>query len=290
MVDTALLVTAGYGTRMYPLSRVIPKELLPIFIRIGDSVKPIPILQFIIYLMYRSGVREYYIVTNARKARLIKTLLSRDIPYTDILWGIGKYELVEDILEFGRILDDINTTIIFQDRPLGFGDAISRADRYIDKPFILSACDDLIIDTITPFKSIKRLIDTFKSYNVDGVFYTLKVGDPRQYGIIEVSEVSKGLYRVNKIIEKPKIPTSNLIIIALYVFKPIIFEVMNILKSTRGIYWEHTDTMQYMIDLGYRIYALEKSENEVRIDFGRPEAYLESINGVLKVTYTASNF
>ena len=100
-----------------------------------------------------------------------------------------------------------------------------------------------------------------------------KVKDPRKYGVIDGKKVESNLYQVMRIEEKPSSPSSNLAAIAIYAFSPKIYNAIE--KTHPDVHNEIqlTNAIQYLINEGCAIYALEVEKGEERIDIGTPDSY-----------------
>ncbi len=132
-----------------------------------------------------------------------------------------------------------NITYIVQEHPLGLAHAVKVAQPFLgDAPFIMYLGDNLIQDSLNSF------LDAFKTQHLDGLMLLSSVPNPTAFGVAEVDE--KG--RVLKLVEKPKIPPSNLALVGVYFFSPTIHEaIASIQPSPRGEL-EITDAIQELID------------------------------------------
>lgn len=272
MIEEVIIPAAGYGTRVSPASRAVPKELFPIPI-IGWDGKTylVPALQIIIENLYQAGFRRYYIVVNNYKKRVVKGYLEPDYSYLKTLHNSGKITETNLLREFYGILENIEIHYVMQERALGVGDAVYRCRKYINKDFMIHMGDDFIVNQENQYK---YLVENYEKLNADAIVMVQRVRDPRQYGIVEGKD--KGNYIiVEKIIEKPKAEAPKYAIIGIYCIKPVIFEIMENLSSKGG--WELTDAVQNMVDRGYKVYALKAKEDAVRIDIGRVDTYLDTM-------------
>ena len=84
------------------------------------------------------------------------------------------------------------------------------------------------------------------------------------------------------LIEKPKNPPTNLAIIAIYIFKPIIYDAINLLKPGVNNETQLTDAIQKLLDDGEKVFAVELNKDEKRIDIGNPYSYSEAFNIKIK--------
>ncbi len=273
-VDAAVIPVAGLGTRMLPMTKALPKELLPLPAKYRDNTVLIPILHLIFLKLYEAGIRKYILVISRNKES-IKNYFSIDYDYLTFLRSKGNRELETEILEeFYNLLEDIDLITIYQEEPRGFGDAVFRAKNYIDGNFIIHPGDDYIID-IGDTNYILDLYRFWRKFNADISFYVEEVEDPRHYGVITGYEITDGIYHVSDLMEKPDIPPTNLAITAIYIAtKDLLDEMEMIDKEKRG--WELIDAVKNLLMRNYKVIAI-KIDNELRIDVGRPVEYIKSI-------------
>ncbi|ARM76963.1 glucose-1-phosphate thymidylyltransferase [Acidianus manzaensis] len=169
-------------------------------------------------------------------------------------------EGIENIL---KDYPGVNITFIDQPDPKGLAHAVMTAEDFLDEPFVMHLGDNLLRDGISDF------VKAFNETNADAVIGVTEVKDPRQYGVV-VLEGGK----VKKLIEKPKEPPSNLALVGVYVFSPIIHEYVKKLKpSWRGEY-EITDAIQLMVNDGKRVEVVHVKGWWK--DTGKPEDLLEA--------------
>ena len=163
-----------------------------------------------------------------------------------------------------------------QDKPLGFGDAVKRVEKFIGKEdFILQAGD---VSIISRYKHpILRLIDTAKKYpDASAILVCKKVKDAKGYGIIQIKNSSSQVYFVQGVEEKPVRPKSNIGILALYYFKPEIFHSLKKTKPGKNNELQLTDAIQQMINDGKKVLAISLTKDDVEIDVGTVESYRDA--------------
>ena len=105
-----------------------------------------------------------------------------------------------------------------------------------------------------------------------------EIDDPRQYGIIEAKEIEKRIYRVKAAVEKPEKPPTNLAIMPIYIFHPVVFKALEKTTPDKGEEVQLTDAIQKLIEWDLNVYAVQLSPDEVRLDIGSPETYWEALN------------
>ena len=127
----------------------------------------------------------------------------------------------------------------------------------------------------------RRMIKVFESYDADAVFLVEEVEDPRKYGVIRGNEVEPDVFEVKEVIEKPREAPSNLAVIALYIFKPIIYKAIEKVKPDDSGEVQLTDAINILLSWQYKVYALNLKGEERRIDIGTPETYLRTLKNLL---------
>jgi len=134
-------------------------------------------------------------------------------------------------------------TYIPQEAPLGLAHAVLISEAFLGaEPFVMYLGDNLLKEGIAPF------VRAFEQSAPDALILLQKVKDPGEYGIAELQDG-----RVVQLVEKPAEPKSDLALVGVYLFTPVVFEsVKAIAPSARGEL-EITDAIQHMIDRGLRV-------------------------------------
>ena len=272
----AVIPAAGLGTRLLPVTKEQPKEMLPIFERAKDgSLIVKPFLQVVFEKIYGSGVRDFCFVVGRGK-RSIEDHFTLDNHFLYQLASSDKLKPLNELSRFYSRVKSSNIVFVNQPEPRGFGDSVLRSRSFVGKdPFIVHAGDDLILSERNGY--IRRLVATFQTNHADAVFFVQKIPSPQMYGVIEGKKVDKNLYRVTGIQEKPRIPASNLAIIAIYAFSSKIFKAITD-TAPQGSEIQLTDAILGLINQGESVFALELEEGERRIDIGTPESYWYVLN------------
>jgi glucose-1-phosphate thymidylyltransferase len=234
-----LILAAGRGTRLRPLTHTRPKHLF----RIAGK----PIMHYALENLREAGIQEVGIVVS---------------PYNQ-----------EDFQQALSDFPGMHLTYIVQQEALGLAHAVGSARGWLGRdPFVLYLGDNLFQ------KGIQGFVEAFKP-NTGAVIALVQVPDPRQFGVA----VLKG-QRIEKLLEKPKDPPSNLAVAGVYVFGPEVMDAIATLKpSARGEY-EITDAIQALIDGGKPV--LGKEVEGWWKDTGRPHDLLDA-NRLLLVEQNA---
>jgi len=213
----AVVLAAGLGTRMRPLTFTKPKFLLPVAGR--------PALDHTFETMKAAGVNEIGIVV-----------------------GFGKEQIMERYGDGSRF--GIKLEYLHQERPLGTANAVSVAEKFVGNEDFIVMNGDTLVD-LESMKSLLRVYGERKSEKgFGGVMGTIEVDEPEQFGIV----IMRG-EKVEKVVEKPKKSKSRLANAGLYVFTPRIFDaIRKTRKSKRGEY-ELTDSIQLLISWGLSVYT-----------------------------------
>ena len=155
-----------------------------------------------------------------------------------------------------------------QTRPLGFGDAVKRTEKYVGNDnFIVHGGDVSIIGKSK--HPISRLISTAKKDpEISAVLLCKKVLDSKRYGVPEIGSDKKIYKIVKNVEEKPKKPKSNLGILPIYYFKADIFECLKKIKPGRLNEYQLTDAIQKLIENNKKVVAITLEKNEYEVDVG----------------------
>tara|TARA_B100000749_G_scaffold178657_1_gene138012 strand:- start:491 stop:1330 length:840 start_codon:yes stop_codon:yes gene_type:complete len=271
-VIKTVLTAAGRGTRLLPFTKEMPKEMMPIFTKIhGNHRSVIPLLQYIFEQFYSIKIRDYCFVVG-RDKRSIKDHFAIQQSYLNEL-SVDRKKTMSD---FYKKLKNCHLTWINQNKPLGFGDAVKRVEKFVGKQdFILHAGD---ISIVSRFKHpILRLIDTAKKNpDASAILVCKKVKDTKRYGIIQIKNRTSQVYLVEGVEEKPVRPKSNLGILALYYFKPEIFASLKKTKRGKNNELQLTDGIQHMINDGKKVLAIPLTADDTEIDVGTVESYRDA--------------
>jgi len=264
-----IITAAGKGTRLLPFTKEIPKEMMPIFSKTHKKQKTVlPLLQYIFEQLYSMNFRDYCFVVGREKRSIEDHFTPHETYLKDL---VGNYK--ESMKKFYRKLENSHLVWINQNKPLGFGDAVKRTERYVGKEdFIVHAGDVTILSKNK--HPILRLIDTAKKNpDAKAILLCKKVKDLNRYGVPTVNKLPDNSYRVTEVIEKPKKPKSEFGILPLYYFKPDIFPSLKKIKKGKGKEFQLTDAIQNLIQEKQKVIAIIVNKNDEEVDVGTVESY-----------------
>jgi UTP--glucose-1-phosphate uridylyltransferase len=277
MIRKVVVPTAGLGTRLFPATKEQPKEMLPIFSRLTNSnVGVKPLLQLVFEQLYDTGFREFCFVVGRGK-RSIEDHFTPDHNSVVMLKNNRKGDQASDLNGFYTKLKTSTIIWVNQPEPKGFGDAVSMAHPFVQNEHCLVHAGDTYIVSENA-RHLRLLINVYERFNADAAFLVQEIEDPRQYGIIEAKEIEKRVYRVKAAVEKPEKPTTNLAIMPIYIFHPVVFKALEKTIPGKGEEIQLTDAIQKLIEWGLNVCAVKLSPDEVRLDIGSPETYWEALN------------
>jgi len=263
-VRKVVIPAAGFGTRFLPATKAQPKEILPIVDK--------PIIQYVVEQAVGAGITQVIIVTGWHK-RAIEDHFDRHFELEARLEGSGKKELLSEIR---RISDMANFIYVRQKEPLGNGHAVLVAKDVIgDEPFLVMWGDEFF--SAKP-PAVTQLIEAYEKYEspvIAGV--RIEKQDLSKYGIADVTNVQDNIYKINKIVEKPKgnEAPSNLAAHGNYIFTPDIFEILENLKPSKsGEIWI-ADAIDELI-AKRDVYAVELKDCKY-YDCGSKIGYLRAV-------------
>ena len=172
----------------------------------------------------------------------IEDLIGAGIHDIGIIVGPNREQVKETV---GRVPWDARIVFIEQDAPRGLAHAVKISEPFLGKDsFIMYLGDNLLASGSADF------VRDFAVSGADASLLLTEVEDPTQYGVALVDEQKKVIVRL---VEKPKVPPSNLSIVGIYGLTPAIFEaIRHIGPSWRGEL-EITDALHWLIQNGYEV-------------------------------------
>ena len=243
-VRKAIIPAAGLGTRFLPVTKAMPKEMLPIVDK--------PTIQYIVEEAIASGIEDIIIVTGKGK-RAIEDHFDNNFELEENLIQKEKFDLLEKV----RQSSNVDIHYIRQKEPKGLGHAVWCARKFIgDEPFAVLLGDD-IVKAETP--GLKQLIDQYEETHASVIgVQTVSDEETNRYGIIEPSTQVGRRYAVENFVEKPALGTapSNLAIMGRYVLTPEIFKYLGEQETGAGGEIQLTDAIQKLNQV-QRVFAYD---------------------------------
>ena len=237
MIKQAIIPLAGLGTRLLPLTSVLPKELLPINGKPG--------LEYILDECIQSGINEIIFIISKKK-QSIKEYFHKDIFYKNLIKKERKdsrlrYEYSK-IKKYKKMIK-----FVYQNSPLGTGDAVLKCKKLIkSKYFLMLMPDDLIIKS----NCSTSLIKLHKKYN-SSIIASKKVSKKNisRWGIFDINKINKRNFIIKDVIEKPSASSapSNYAVIGRYILPKKIFKVLEKQKPGKNGEIHITDSIKTLI-------------------------------------------
>jgi len=238
MIKQAIIPLAGLGTRLLPLTSVLPKELLPINGKPG--------LEYILEEGINAGIKEFiFIISNKKKE--IKKYFYSDSFYKKIIKKNRKDKRLK--LEFAKIRKYKKIIkFVYQNTPRGTGDAVLKCKNYIkSKYFLMFLPDDLIIKNNCS-QSMIKLHEKYKSSVIASK--KVKKKEVSRWGILNLKKFNKNKFLINDIVEKPSLKNapSNYAVIGRYILPKKIFKILQKQKPGQNGEIHITDAIKTLID------------------------------------------
>jgi glucose-1-phosphate thymidylyltransferase len=190
-----VVLAGGLGSRLYPLTKITNKHLLPVFDK--------PMIYYPIQCLVNAGITDILVVTGGNYAGHFLQLLRNGSDF-----GLRRLGYA------------------YQDGEGGIADALKLAEEFADGESICVVLGDNIIEG-----NIKKAADDFRAQGGGAKILLKEVHDPERFGVATIDEEGKVL----RIVEKPKEPETNLAVIGIYMYDAEVFDICKTLKpSDRG--------------------------------------------------------
>jgi UTP--glucose-1-phosphate uridylyltransferase len=253
-----VIIAAGYGTRFLPVTKTVPKELLPV----GTK----PAISYIVDEFLASGIDEIIVVSSRRK-KALEDYFDREIELEEVFRREGKADKLARIAPCRA-----KVAFVRQIEMRGTGHALLQAKSLLEgESCVVAYPDDLHIGT-PPLA--RQLIDVYEKTGKSVLATILEPGDVSRYGV--VGPCADGV-SVSSFVEKPARgrEPSHEVSIGRYLYTPEFFDLVEEgwAKHTGGEYF-HTYALDALIAAGK--VAFKRAEG-IRLDTGDPAGYLEAI-------------
>jgi len=255
-VRKAVVLAAGYGTRLLPATKAQPKECLPLVDK--------PIIQYTVEEAAAAGLTQVIIVTAAGK-RAVEDHFDRSLELEMALREKGD---LARLAEIQRVSDLADIVYVRQKEQKGIGNAVLQAKDIVgQEPFVLFFPDDVILSDVPVAKQMTSVFEA----RGGSVIAVQQVPDSEveSYGIVGGQDLGDGVTRVDALVEKPKLEDapSRLGIVGRYVLTPEIFEVLEHTAPGKGREIQITDALAILLQT-QPLFAYQFEGR--RYDTGRP--------------------
>ncbi len=235
-VRKAVIPAAGLGTRFLPVTKSLPKEMLPVVDK--------PSIQYVVEEAVAAGLTDILIITG-RSKRAVEDHFDRNFELEHYLEAQGRVEMLRDVQASSEMAD---IHYVRQRDPLGLGHAVSVAKQHVgDEPFVVLLADDIMVDNS---ELLLSMLDVHDRYG-RSVLALLEVdqNEISSYGCVDPRSRDGQLIEVQGIVEKPPAEDapSNLAVFGRYVFTPDIFDALARITPGRGGELQLTDAIALLL-------------------------------------------
>ena len=248
-ITHAVIPVAGFGTRMLPLSKSVPKELLPL----GNR----PAIHYVVEEAIAAGIKHIVLVGHAQKSA-IENYFDINAELDNQLRAKGKDELADSL---NWLPEDVTVSMIRQGKALGLGHAVLAARPIIGENDFAVLLPDVVLDPFTTDISTDNLafmMDAFADDNHSQILVdNVADEDVHKYGIAQLSDASNIdeqsdiniSFKVAGFVEKPNLADapSKLAVVGRYVFSNKIFDYLANTKASVGGEIQLTDAIDALI-------------------------------------------
>src|SRR4051812_14195131 len=234
-IKRAVIPAAGFGTRMLPAAKVVPKELLPIL--------DCPTIQYVIEEAAGAGIEDVLLISSKGK-QAIEDHFRPHPKLEERLRAGGKESLLANINE---LIAKVHVHSVDQPEQRGLGDAVHQARNSVKNEAFLCLLGDTIFSGDSP---AKQLIEAHRTLGTSVIgLEEVPLEKVDRYGIVGGESIGNGLLKLNTLVEKPprdKAP-SRYAIAARYLLTPAIFECLDQTPPGKGGEIQLTDALKLLL-------------------------------------------
>lgn len=261
-IRKAVIPAAGMGTRFLPITKTVPKELLPILDK--------PMLQYVVEEAAEAGI-EHVIIVTAPGKESIASYFQPNPALEQHLSETGEAELLDKVRHASNLA---RVSYVIQEKALGLGHAVLTAREAVeDEPFVVVLPDDIIAHAQG---AISQMLEVAQRYG-PGVVAVEPVPWEvvHNYGVVEGRVVEERLQKIQRLVEKPQRQdaNSNLAIVGRYVLPPEIFDCLERTPAGAKDEIQLTDALVLLME-SQDLYAYEFKGT--RYDGGSPLGLLRA--------------
>lgn len=260
----AVVPVAGFGTRFLPVTKALPKEMLPVVDK--------PVVQYIVEELVASGITDIIFVTGQNK-RAVEDHFDFHPELENWLARAGKHEALERIREVARLA---NFIYIRQKGPYGNGTPVLNAKHLLGSdPFVYVFSDDLVLSAEPFTRSMIRAYEKNPGMYIGA--QEVAPAEVVKYGIIEPNPKGQA-NEIQSIIEKPAAAAapSRLAVFGRYILEPEIFAALEAVPLGKGGELWVADGIEYLLRHGRKAYYQKIAAGQWYTT-GDPISYLKTI-------------
>lgn len=211
----ALILSGGKGTRLKPITHTGAKQLVPVANK--------PILFFVIENILNAGITDIGIVISPETGPAVSR-------------AVTGHKFVD--------FDKYKFTFITQEHPRGIAHAVKISQEFLgDEDFVVYLGDNLLQS------GIRDAVEQFASGELDAGIFLKQVKNPESFGVATVD----GEGNVVRLVEKPSMPESDLALVGVYLFTPVVHKIIDFLEPSARGELEITDALQIMLEEGFAL-------------------------------------
>lgn len=193
-IRKAVIPVAGFGTRFLPQTKAMPKEMLPIVDK--------PVVQYVVEELVEAGIEQIILVTGWHK-RAIEDHFDR---HFELEAKLEKASKEKELAEVRRLPELAQFIYVRQKETRGNGDAVLAAEAVVgDEPFLVCWGDEIIGGSPSRATQMLAAFEKYQATIIPAFKVDYDPDAPKKYGYIGGEEISDGIMKVNKVVEKPGI-------------------------------------------------------------------------------------
>jgi len=265
-IRKAVVPLAGLGTRLLPLTKSVPKELLPIARK--------PVIQYVIEELASAGIQQILLITSKRNIA-IEDYFADDPVLVENLTKSGKNELLEQI-DFKQLKCSFLYT--HQNTAAGIADAVLLAEDFVgNESFVLHMGDSIIKDDQG---FMRRMIDLYDKYSAGSAIGITEMSEEeiRSHGTVIPDIDQDEWFTVQNVIhyQDLEIIPNNYGVVGRYIYNADIFDTLRRTDSERDKNYDLTKAKHMLMKNGVKILAVKLRTGEKFCNAGDYESYFKT--------------